>query len=329
MVEQPSRSGSVVPASWRWAGLLAACWLAGCATQGPAPSQGSREDAETPSASAPPSAPGADYKVGQPYEVAGKTYVPEVDYQYDETGIASWYGRKFHGSATANGEIYDMSALTAAHKTLPLPSIVKVTNLENGRRVRLRVNDRGPFKKGRIIDLSRRAADLLGMRKTGTARVRVQIDAEASRELRRALEEGRSPDLRTASLSQPAAESADGQANGDAETSATAGTSAQSAPTSAQTEATSAQQAAAVEQVAPRDTTLFIQVGSFLERRNAQSLAQELASLGQVQVSQARLDGRRFHRVRLGPLNTVEAADTRLAQVKAAGYDQARLVVDW
>ncbi len=117
----------------------------------------------------------ANPKVGQPYQVAGRWYVPREDWNYDEVGIASWYGPGFHGKRTANGEIFDQNKLTAAHPTLPLPSYVRVTNLENGRAINLRVNDRGPFAKGRIIDVSRRAAQLLGFAAKGTARVRVQI----------------------------------------------------------------------------------------------------------------------------------------------------------
>src|SRR5690606_19825828 len=107
-------------------------------------------------------------------------YYPAEDYRYEEIGIASWYGPGFHGGTTANGEAYDMDALTAAHKTLPMPSMVEVTNLENGRRINVRINDRGPFVDGRIIDLSRRSASLLGIDRQGTARVRVRILPEES-----------------------------------------------------------------------------------------------------------------------------------------------------
>src|SRR6185436_8353681 len=104
---------------------------------------------------------------------------PREDQFYDETGIASWYGSDFHGKATANGEQYDMETLTAAHRTLPLPVIVRVTNLENGRSLLVRVNDRGPYARGRIIDLSKRSAQLLGVYERGTARVRVQYEGRA------------------------------------------------------------------------------------------------------------------------------------------------------
>lgn len=117
---------------------------------------------------------GGRYKLGKPYRIHGRLYVPEEVSHYEETGVASWYGEMFHGRRTANGEIYDMEALSAAHPTLPMPSYVRVTNLRNGRSLVLRVNDRGPYKRGRSIDLSWAAASLLKMEKTGTAPVRVE-----------------------------------------------------------------------------------------------------------------------------------------------------------
>lgn len=116
-----------------------------------------------------------------PYRVLGKTYHVNFETEgFVETGYASWYGKKFHGRKTSNGEIYDMFAMTAAHKNLPIPSYVKVTNLENNRVVVVRVNDRGPFHGGRIIDLSYAAAKKLGFHEQGTAKVRVEyLEAEA------------------------------------------------------------------------------------------------------------------------------------------------------
>lgn len=142
-------------------GLMLA--LAACASQ-PKPA---------PVAKAPPAAP-AGVKIGKPYQVFGKTYYPADDRDYDETGIASWYGPTFHAKPTANGEIYNQDDLTAAHKTLPMPSWVEVKNLDNGRQLVVRINDRGPFVDGRIIDLSRRSAQLLGVDRPGLARVRVK-----------------------------------------------------------------------------------------------------------------------------------------------------------
>lgn len=119
--------------------------------------------------------PHPTYKVGAPYTVNGITYYPHVDYAYDRVGVASWYGEQFQGRYTANGEVFDLNQITAAHTTLPLPSIVEVVNLANNRALRIRVNDRGPFARGRLIDLSRRAAQLLGFERAGTTMVRVKV----------------------------------------------------------------------------------------------------------------------------------------------------------
>lgn len=137
---------------------------------------GALETAYVPPDSLPSvSVPGGNgvYKIGHPYAEDGIDYVPHVQPDYDETGIASWYGPSFHRKRTANGEVFDSGALTAAHPTLPMPVNVRVTNLENGRSLVLRVNDRGPFAHNRIIDVSARAAELLGFRNKGTAKVRV------------------------------------------------------------------------------------------------------------------------------------------------------------
>jgi rare lipoprotein A len=119
------------------------------------------------------------YKIGKPYRIGGVWYVPREDPSYDRTGMGSWYGDDFHGRKTANGEIYDMHALTAAHPTLPLPSFVDVTNVGNGKTVRVRVNDRGPYIGGRIIDMSRAAARQLGFERQGKAELRVRYAGRA------------------------------------------------------------------------------------------------------------------------------------------------------
>lgn len=122
---------------------------------------------------------GGAYKLGTPYRISGRWYIPQEDPAYDRIGVASWYGEDFHGRKTANGEIYDMGALTAAHPTLPLPSYAYVTNLENGRTVLVRINDRGPYAKDRIVDLSRHAARVLGFEGQGLAHVRVRYAGRA------------------------------------------------------------------------------------------------------------------------------------------------------
>ena len=150
--------------------VLAGAALTACATPRYATSQGpGRSSAAPPQRVMPGRA-----KTGDPYQVGGIWYVPREQPRYDEVGVASWYGEAFNMKATANGEIFDMTGVSAAHTTLPLPSIVEVTNLENGRKLNIRVNDRGPFYGGRIIDLSREAASQLGYQTKGTAKVRVR-----------------------------------------------------------------------------------------------------------------------------------------------------------
>ena len=123
---------------------------------------------------------GGTYRVGDPYVIAGRTYVPQEDTGYRAEGLASWYGSDFHGRLTANGEIFDMYALSAAHPTLPLPSYVRITNLENRRSIVVRVNDRGPYHDNRVIDVSVRAAKLLGFFDRGVAQVRVEYVGRAA-----------------------------------------------------------------------------------------------------------------------------------------------------
>jgi rare lipoprotein A len=122
---------------------------------------------------------GGRYQLGKAYQVRGKWYQPKEEPGYNKTGLASWYGSAFHGRRTANGEVYDKYHLSAAHPTFPLPSYARVTNLENGSSVVVRVNDRGPFHAGRVIDVSSKTADLLDMKRTGTAKVRVQYVGKA------------------------------------------------------------------------------------------------------------------------------------------------------
>jgi rare lipoprotein A len=122
---------------------------------------------------------GGTYRVGKPYVVAGRVYVPEENLGYREDGMASWYGDDFHGRLTANGEVFDMASLTAAHPTLPMPCYARVTNLGNGKSLIVRVNDRGPYHGNRLIDVSNRAAELLEFKGNGVARVRVEYVGRA------------------------------------------------------------------------------------------------------------------------------------------------------
>jgi rare lipoprotein A len=267
-----------------------------------------------------------DYKVGDPYQIAGVWYYPKEDYNHDETGIASWYGTKFHGRKTANGEIYDMNALTAAHRTLPMPSYVRVTNLENGRSLVLRVNDRGPFARSRVIDVSRRGAQLLGFQQQGTAKVRVQILADKSRALKARLQgQTELSNAEVASAAPP-----------ERLVSPEPTTSAKPAPVTST--APVPQPAAAKELDSPVDgevkvqpvpaTHIFIQAGAFSRYENANKVRARLSAVGDVKISSVLIGGRDLFRVRLGPLKSVGDADKMLEQVARAGYPGARIIVE-
>ncbi len=292
------------------------------------------------------------YKIGKPYQIAGVWYYPQEDFEYDESGIASWYGAKFHGRRTANGEVYDMNALTAAHRTLPLPSFVRVTNLENGRSLILRVNDRGPFARGRIIDISRRGAQLLNFQRQGTARVRVQVLADQSRALKTRitnqaqLAKAGSP-ITVDRLPKPKVQAQSLPPVGGEPVGAAipAPSSASQAPKpviqgTLTPEPLPAppvpQEVAAVEppvvteavDLAPVvNTNIFVQAGAFSRFDNANRVKAKLSSIGNVNLTQVLVKGRDLYRVRLGPIVNVSEADRLLAVVAGAGYPEARIIV--
>jgi peptidoglycan lytic transglycosylase len=169
----------------RGAAVVAACLvLANCASSGKFasrvdPKYGVSSSPRVVALGEPVPKGGGTYRVGKPYTVAGRVYVPEEDTSYREEGLASWYGDDFHGRLTANGEVFDMASLTAAHPTLPMPCYARVTNLGNGKSLIVRVNDRGPYHGNRLIDVSNRAAELLEFKGNGVARVRVEYVARA------------------------------------------------------------------------------------------------------------------------------------------------------
>jgi rare lipoprotein A len=267
------------------------------------------------------------YKVGVPYQIKGKWYYPEEDFRYSEAGIASWYGSYFHGRLTANGETYDMNALTAAHKTLPLPSIVRVTNLENGRSLKLRVNDRGPFVDGRIIDVSRRASQLLGFHQQGTARVKVDILGEESRVLAygapdrslKATTAGVSPARQNRSRTQTAAHRPSATAAPQAyrQTSFVSGSTAKKPMA-----------AGGVERgrIAEPTKNIYVQAGAFTYADKAELVRAQLRDVGPVMISPVQRDGRELYRVRVGPLTSENEADRLLAAVVQAGFSTSHVV---
>jgi rare lipoprotein A len=295
-------------------GLLAA----GCVTPQPPP--------PTP----PPNA--GVYKIGNPYQVNGIWYYPREQPDYDDTGIASWYGKDFHGKYTADGEIYDTEGLTAAHPTLPMPVNVQVTNLDNGHSLVLRVNDRGPFAKGRIIDVSERAARLLGFHDQGTAKVRVVFLGRADLPSGQPQPFGAGlPDtVVTAAAAAPAVKVEVGNLPEVPGTRASTGATAPppvKVKTTPETPSAAVKPTGQVVQVpVPAVTHLYVQVGAFGNIQNARRLAALLG--GDLRLYPVQKNGATIYRVRLGPFDNLSDADAALARMTAAGSTDAQIVVD-
>lgn len=308
------------------------------------------------------------YKVGNPYKVGGVWYYPEENFHLVETGIASWYGPGFHAVRTANGEVFDQNELTAAHRTLQLPSFVRVTNLENGNSVVVRVNDRGPFLHGRVMDVSKRAAELLGFAGKGTARVRLEVLERESRILADAARSGQdttrmtladvqqsvtgtrvasaAPVRAAAPVSPAPVRMASTGGDDDAmpeslrtptitveELSAPGARSANMAPAPAQPYQSSQPVSYAppsggmtpvhmnrgksmpdpvVSTEPVRPTAIFVQAGSFSVYENAERLTAQLTKLAPTMIDPVMVNGKKFWRVKMGPINSVEKADAIL-----------------
>jgi rare lipoprotein A len=309
--------------------LLAGALIAACTTgRTPAP-EGPGEAAGLPE--------GGIYKVGTPYQVEGVWYYPAEDYSYVEEGVASWYGPDFHGKRTANGERYDMNALTAAHPTLPMPSVVNVTNLENGRAIKLRINDRGPFKSRRIIDVSRRASQLLGFQENGTARVRVQIDSQESLTIKNQYlvkNPGDMPQIAAAPRAAISASPLAPMTLTDVPAPKTAGAAKGRGAPKPVAKADLADVAPKPQQAIPgkaridlpAGTGVYIQAGAFSDPANAHRLEQQLREFGNVFVMTTMVNGQQLYRVRLGPLQDNTGAEDLLQQVRDYGYDDAQIV---
>ena len=290
-------------------------------------------------ASAPPS---PHYKVGAPYKINGRWYHPAADPDYEEIGVASWYGRQFHGKPTANGEIFDMNRLSAAHTTLPLPSIVEVENLANGRTLAVRVNDRGPFAKNRIIDVSREVARRLGFEEEGLARVRVRylgpasVHAVAPRRPEDVLRQATAPQRRTVvAAAARSVSAAPSQPGGVIPASYTIGPAAEplitpepSLPTPPAAPAPANPQIAMAEGAnAVGETLYIIRVAALSRLDNLEALKAQMAPIGPLRVSRLeRNSGAALYRITMGPFPSAESAAERLERVRAAGYGDASVV---
>lgn len=292
------------------------------------------------------------YKIGNPYTVEGVVYTPKEEFNRVETGVASWYGPGFHGKSTANGERYDQSDRTAAHRTLQMPSIVRVTNLENGQSTVVRINDRGPFASNRVIDLSRTAAEELNVVGKGTARVRIeQLQAEslAVKEVAiggggpaeqhaavaqlssgrrtpaavpRAVEVAAPPSPPPAQPEPPQQPPVQMVWNG-APQQVVVETNSGARPTGV-TVASLASTASA----APSAGAFYVQTGAFSTAENAERQRDAVRSYGTTEVSPGSAGGREVFRVRVGPYTTSDAAGIVADRLKRSGYGDARVVAN-
>lgn len=308
------------------------------------------------------------FKVGNPYTIKGQTYFPHESYEYVETGIASWYGPGFNGKKTANGETFDENELTAAHRTLQMPSLLRVTNLENGKSLVVRVNDRGPYSRGRVVDVSKKAADLLGFRLQGTARVRLDVVGPESEMIANAAKRGE--DTRGTEVAMNRYGRLEGYEYGegrplhmdDDEVSLAMANQRQAealelAPEPQKIVVQNPETLQKMQQAYPRNeveamalkspaqpqhieghsnagrfmpdpvvqtfavnpTRLYVQAGSFQSLDNAETLRAALAPLGQTDIQHVMLNGQSFHRVRIGPFDSVEKADRMLNTLVSRG----------
>jgi rare lipoprotein A len=292
------------------------------------------------------------YKVGAPYTIDGVTYVPMEEFQHVETGTASWYGPGFHGKSTANGEVYDQSDRTAAHRTLQMPSVLRVTNLDNGQSTVVRVNDRGPYSRGRVLDVSRAAAEELGMTQNGTARVRIEQLEMESQAMKQIALGGGGPDEQRTALDKyiagrrgPPAVVATAQAMpppspppvvtvyapnprspavAPIEASGSAGGDAPATLGSGRL--TVASIASSITSLQPVGG-FYVQTGAFSTVGNAEKQRGLVTSYGSTEISPASSGGREVYRVRLGPYSTQEAAGMVADRLKRSGYGDARVVV--
>ncbi len=257
------------------------------------------------------------YKVGNPYKINGKWYYPAIDYDYEEIGIASWYGPGFHGKKTANGEIFNQNKISAAHRTLPMPSIVKVTNLDNGLVLqRVRINDRGPFAGNRIIDLSKKAAEELGFVNSGTARVKVEILEDESRKHAiensdkkvRKVESAKVQKIKKVNIK-------DSSINSDLINN------------SEEIEVKKTNKEVLSVNPIFKNKPLAIQVGAFTDHRNAKTLSEKLSEF-KAYIERIFVNNQYLYRVRIGPINDIGVAENIKDKLFKLGYTASHLIVN-
>lgn len=309
----------------------------------------------------------ATYKIGESYQIKGKWYTPKEDYSYHEKGVASWYQEE-NGKLTANGEKYDENIMSASHKTLPLPSMVRITNLENGNVAIVRVNDRGPFVNNRLIDVSQKAAEQLEFNMTGTTLVKVEILPDESKRLKAEIlrrgggqmeEENTSgasvlsadvtveelsnqpiyqPDESVTEIYKPTQqdEVEDSyfgipKSINKPENMNVSSTLPSRNKMVKMTEVTTQEQSEISSQIIPLKQPVaghYIQVGAFSKKENADKVKNELNDISDSQIYIIEKDGSKLHRVRIGPFETREDAAALLDKLSEKGYGDSKIIFE-
>ena len=273
----------------------------------------------------------AIYKIGNPYVVDGKRYFPKKNLNYDEKGIASWYGPKFHGKLTANGEIFNQYKLTAAHKTLPIPSAVKVTNLRNNKSLILRVNDRGPFVNDRIIDLSYQSAKKLNLLEAGTGFVRVQILRPESILLEKLAKNGQFPEISdiTKKTTPPIS-----QVNFSTVSIKNIGNDKLDnykepyKKNKIDKHIEEAKRRVQVLKINEKSYNIWIQIASFSNKKSASILKKKFNSIKNINIKKFNLKGKMFFRVRVGPFKNIDKTKEIYNFLIRSGMEGTKIFVD-
>ena len=272
------------------------------------------------------------YKIGNPYVIDGKRYYPKKNLNYDEKGIASWYGPKFHGKLTANGEIFNQYKLTAAHKTLPIPSAVKVTNLKNNKSLILRVNDRGPFVNDRIIDLSYESAKKLNLLKSGTGFVRVQILRPESILLEKLAKKGRFPEINditkktTPPISQVNYSNVSIKQIGEVKLNNSNEEIFNKNKFDNHIE--DVKKRVQVLKINEKTYNIWIQIASFSNKKSASILKKKFNSIKNINIKKFNLKGKIFFRVRVGPFKKLDETKKIYNLLINSGMEGTKIFVE-
>lgn len=259
------------------------------------------------------------YKVGNPYDVNGIKYFPKKSLSYNKTGIASWYGPKFHGKLTANGETFNQYAMTAAHKTLPMPSVVKVTNLKNNKFIIVRINDRGPFVNDRIIDLSSKAADEISLKNDGTGPVRVELLKSESILLEKLAKKGEFPEIKD--LKKYNFPPINKPKNVDVKI-------LNLNDKKIDQKQLKLEKKIKILELYEKKYKIWVQIASFSNSKSAKTLLKKFNDIKNINVYKAKVKGANFFRVRVGPYLSAEKAYSMYKYLIQKQMQGTRIVVE-